>query len=530
MKLYTITISLLAASIFFSGCKDALEDMSNPSRSGNKIDLFSTDTFIDFSIWEVDKYPDFQGGLFPIVTEPIYEGQEVLTETPVVVAPMNADGTFRSTEDPIIFHATAAPNYGQKEMKEANFGVEYTAEFRLTDDIKVEMDGTDSLNEPQAFIMAAIFLADGEPNGAIMAMAFRNDAFPSKVTIPLNPDQNTGFDQNVFLALNYDGESSGWLVGTAEVDIGIDRFHEMTLQIKDDAQKNENGITNGPSVSVVIDGEPVISYWNDGNNHGLDNGVWDKKHEVKFWGITAETLYIHQDILGIENGGYFNDGTGVDVWNQSWNAAIFQRPDTDPDFPGLQTSLVTFGAMMNLGTDDSGWHGGAPGCDERSPEVKSVKVSGMAGDQIAQIDFSQGGNSDDYIVSGFSHQEVDWTWTDGESAEMTIPLEETGSYYNLRFSFEPFVPDNHQQNIKLFINGESRDKWEWEYTHSHHHREQTTSVRIPGDLVTGNDLNLTFELPDAISPKEAYGSDDERKLGMALREMDLEMIELSAEH
>ncbi|MFW5862762.1 MAG: hypothetical protein ACOCWZ_10975, partial [Spirochaetota bacterium] len=211
MKHVITIISLLLTLALFGACKGDVKEISNPDRSGMVLDLDTTNMDQDFGSLNANYYTDFQGALYPVVMEPIFEGQEVITSEPVMTTKKRDDGIFISPDDPAIFYAASAPNSGQPQIIDYNFGIEYSATFRLTDGIQTVVGGDCSpKNEPQGFIMAIIFLAGDEPYGALMAMAFRDDAFPIGDGA-FEPE----LEENVLLTMNYDGESSGHLIACA---------------------------------------------------------------------------------------------------------------------------------------------------------------------------------------------------------------------------------------------------------------------------------------------------------------------------
>ena len=379
MKRIITIISIMLSLALFGACKGDVKETSNPDKSGMMLDLDTTNMDLDFGSLNANYYTDFQGALYPVVMEPIFEGQEVITTEPVMTTKKRDDGIFISPDDPAIFYAASAPNNGQPQIIDYNFGIEYSATFRLTDGIQTVVGGDcNPTNEPQGFIMAIIFLAGDEPHGALMAMAFRDDAFPIGDGA-FEPE----LQENVLLTMNYDGESSGHLIACADVpSIGITDFHTMKMRIHNDAVKDdpETGLSHGPTISVFIDDQLVIQYWNDGSNHGLDEGRWDSKKSI----FSQGDFYIAKDVLGItDSPQFFDGGNGVDVYNTSWETAIFRPSPGFPDDP--TTSLVTFGSMFQIGKDDDN------GTSKyKSPELKSIEIKELTGEEETEEEPEEG--------------------------------------------------------------------------------------------------------------------------------------------
>ena len=112
-----------------------------------------------------------------------------------------------------------------------------------------------------------------------------------------------------------------------------------------------------------------------------------------------------------------------------------------------------------------------------------------------------------FITFGFSGIEENNRWTNGNSA--VIPLSIVGDYKDLSFSMD-YAVFNGKQHVIISAN---------EHTVYDGILDGNTldSVIIPGDYVDGGQLELKFELPDAISPNELGVSQDDRELALSLR-------------
>lgn len=354
-----LTTILLILTVFTAlSCKDTVMEMNNPERSGTVLDLKEVTKSIDFTQITSSEYTDFQSVKYPI------------NEWNLLTAPKLASGMYYVPDMPAIFHAVQSPNYMMETQQVYNFGVDYTVKFRLTDDtsVKASIDGS-SQNQPQGIVLTSIFLAGEEAHGAIMLMIFKEDAFPENVALGI-----PGLYENVILTLNYDGVNSGHVIAAAEVDsihtVNASNepqepdFHTATLRIHDNADEN-----HGPAISVYIDEIEVIKYSNTGTSHSVSPGVWDSD---------TSGNNLANSVLGIQSTApyfapYFENGVGVQAYNDSWQQAMWKTTSDGP-----ATSLVTFGAMFQLGIKetDAGTNGsGEPGSSQyKSPEIASIDV------------------------------------------------------------------------------------------------------------------------------------------------------------
>lgn len=110
-----------------------------------------------------------------------------------------------------------------------------------------------------------------------------------------------------------------------------------------------------------------------------------------------------------------------------------------------------------------------------------------------------------YIASGFSGAESNGTWTNSNAAAMSFSLNDyDNSDLKLSMTYHTF---NGQQSVTVFANGEKLEEFIAEGT-------QTKEIAIHASCIKDSMLELTFELPDAHSPKSIGESDDPRTLAL----------------
>lgn len=153
--------------------------------------------------------------------------------------------------------------------------------------------------------------------------------------------------------------------------------------------------------------------------------------------------------------------------------------------------------------------------DKRNPGVAFKTVRLVQIYQLGtEIDFGENGNGRQYQTSGWGFAETDFTWTNEKTASLTLPIKETDSDLIFTAYLRPFLPAGKitQQRVKITVNGSHIGNWTINKKES-----QKQSVVIPHRLISDGILNITFELPDAISPVELGTSKDIRVLGLAVK-------------
>lgn len=145
------------------------------------------------------------------------------------------------------------------------------------------------------------------------------------------------------------------------------------------------------------------------------------------------------------------------------------------------------------------------GCGERS-------VVGQ------QIQFGQGGGSEAYRKAGWSNTEQKFTWSEGNSARLSLPIGKESGALNLNVAMAAFThpPELPSQPVEVFVNGQKLAEWQVDSNAAGYY------VTIPPDTVKGaGTLEVEFRTPKAKSPKSFGGSEDFRVLGVCLASLEL---------
>ena len=135
-----------------------------------------------------------------------------------------------------------------------------------------------------------------------------------------------------------------------------------------------------------------------------------------------------------------------------------------------------------------------------------------------QINFGQGGDSEIYRTSGWSHTEQKFTWGEGNSAKLSLPIGNESGSLNLNVALAAFThpPDVPTQPVEVFVNGQKLAEWQVGGNISGY------NVVIPAEKVKGaSTMEIEFRTPKAMSPKSVGLSEDPRVLGVCLASLEL---------
>ncbi len=130
-----------------------------------------------------------------------------------------------------------------------------------------------------------------------------------------------------------------------------------------------------------------------------------------------------------------------------------------------------------------------------------------------KIIFGAGGNSEQYQVTGWSHPEEGFTWTEGNRAELFLPVNKTTSGKTMQICLTPYIKKGKldRQRINIYINDEKTGE-----INAISPEKKLYITEIPEKYMTGESLKIAFELPDAASPKSIESIEDSRVIAIAV--------------
>ncbi len=152
-----------------------------------------------------------------------------------------------------------------------------------------------------------------------------------------------------------------------------------------------------------------------------------------------------------------------------------------------------------------------------SKEIEQVREFYSMG---KKINFGVQGQGSTITAYGWGPQLNGHSWSKANEAALKVLLQDKDLHTNLELelTFRAFTHKQKlpSQHIRIRVNGILVEEWT-EQTR----KIQQRRVLIPADAVDGNELKIVFEFPDAASPRSLGLGADAKKLGIALRAVQL---------
>ncbi|MBQ6287742.1 MAG: sulfatase-like hydrolase/transferase [Clostridia bacterium] len=121
-----------------------------------------------------------------------------------------------------------------------------------------------------------------------------------------------------------------------------------------------------------------------------------------------------------------------------------------------------------------------------------------------------------YQISGFCANEGYYTWTSGNTSEMLFEIPETSGMLEMILEYGTFFGE---QTVNVWVNDRLVDIY---YANG----DTIEYVTIPEGTVTGKELRVRLELPDACSPAEAGLGEDVRQLALSMQSLVIREAEI----
>jgi hypothetical protein len=197
------------------------------------------------------------------------------------------------------------------------------------------------------------------------------------------------------------------------------------------------------------------------------------------------------------------------------------RPDTIyifRDKPYLSFAAANVSARDFVGVVDgynvlaTGYRGCAPSC-VAGPETTSALMN-----PAATTSFAAAGDSEKITLYGWGDKEQTARWTNGHRASLSLHVGKLNAPIKVRFLMNAFVPAGQKpQNVSVSVGG--RHAVDWVVGADPTIEEVTIE---PRDLAATNGYaEITFKLPNAVSPAELGLSIDGRELGVSVQTMSI---------
>ena len=152
-------------------------------------------------------------------------------------------------------------------------------------------------------------------------------------------------------------------------------------------------------------------------------------------------------------------------------------------------------------------------------DVVIDKPRHASGDFSRTIRFGDRTPGAGFLRSGFGKAEADLVWTDGPEASLALPPLPSERDILLTFECIPHLCDTvFAQPVHLTVDGTVTASWQVE-KHGRFH-----AILFSHHIKKNIGCVLTLHLPAAFSPSSKGISLDGRRLGLALRRLDLEIL------
>jgi Sulfatase len=130
------------------------------------------------------------------------------------------------------------------------------------------------------------------------------------------------------------------------------------------------------------------------------------------------------------------------------------------------------------------------------------------------VNFAKGGNAKQYQAEGWGNSERHFTWTNGKRARMILPISHPASAAYLWIRFVAYVAPEQANRQKVHVLANNRLIEEWIITKPEFHER---ILFIPEEVLgSSKRLDITLELPEAVSPASIRAGADRRELGIAV--------------
>jgi hypothetical protein len=141
-----------------------------------------------------------------------------------------------------------------------------------------------------------------------------------------------------------------------------------------------------------------------------------------------------------------------------------------------------------------------------------------------EIDFTQGGNSTDFVQKGWSGQEPTHTWTDGDQSLLRLPFTEPGASYVGEILAWPFTVPDRIPGQTVLVSIEDTLLTTFHVTPG----QNLLEFQIPSALTMPGQAVVVMKFLDAARPSDLMLSSDSRLVALAFRRLRLKRLLVQA--
>lgn len=129
------------------------------------------------------------------------------------------------------------------------------------------------------------------------------------------------------------------------------------------------------------------------------------------------------------------------------------------------------------------------------------------------VEFGAGGNAGAYLGIGWSVPRSGSQWSDGNLVELHLQVKNPGEDVELLLAMWPYLVPGilEKQRIRILVNGQELTT----ITATNPNPKLYVNT-IPREMIVSNEINITFQLPDATIPASITNSSEKRKLGISM--------------
>jgi len=129
------------------------------------------------------------------------------------------------------------------------------------------------------------------------------------------------------------------------------------------------------------------------------------------------------------------------------------------------------------------------------------------------IDFKSGGNSDRFIVKGFSKAEHWGTWSQSNEVTISFCLDENVKPRYIKLCFNIFANEQHAKVFEFYLNNHLLGIKTY--------NKDCDEITFDISNFIGHENTLVIKIPNAVSPKSLGINEDTRMLGIGLKQIDI---------
>lgn len=212
------------------------------------------------------------------------------------------------------------------------------------------------------------------------------------------------------------------------------------------------------------------------------------------------------DLLGVEHPYPGESILEIEPSETRTRRVVFVTDQSAPE-PLVHRWLVTGNAA-----DTTSWH---------AMEPRRVHRRLQPYEWGTRLNFGIANRGDDYLTSGWSTTSPTYTWSSGHLAQVTFGIEPPSRDVAMKLTFFAYVVPGKvdRQRVRVSVNGVEVGEF---VCPDRGMRE--VGVTVPRNALTSDRMVVTFDLPDAVAPKDIDEGGESRELGIGLYAFSADLV------